>query len=278
MKKSLRVLKTFSKLVALFFSSLLFLTCKISFESDLKGYLKDYTEKAEIIGYTTNWPLNSIKNTADGEKEYYIDPSKSSNDFTITFTIRNPQQYNFGEGKTFASNTASETLNSETLNDENIYVYALFDQFLYPDPEETTPTKKSLTEYYHVNIEQSNDKYKIILTLPRTFLKDNADQGQNITPTIHLTNPYSKKAFDEYEALHLICNSVPPQITKAVVYADEDSDNEHILIMNMPSVEKLSNTHKDITKLVINNKKKDIVYLVETNDDSSYNFTLTPED
>lgn len=281
MKKSLRVLKTFSKLVALFFYSLLFLTCKISFESDLKNYLKDYTEKAEIIGYTTNWPLNSIKNTADGEKEYYIDPSKSSNDFTITFTIRNPQQYIFGEGKTFASNTASETLNSETLNDENIYVYALFDQFLYPGSSNTYPVvkvDKTLTDEYKVAIKQSNDKYKIILTLPRTFLKDNADQGQNITPTIHLTNPYSKKAFDEYEALHLICNSVPPQITKAVVYADEDSDNEHILIMNMPSVEKLSNTHKDITKLVINNKKKDIAYLVETNDDSSYNFTLTPED
>ncbi len=269
-----RYTKTFSILAAIFLSSFLFLTCKISFESDLKGYLKDYTEEVEIIGYTANWPLNSIKNTADGQKEYYIDPSAATTNFTITFSLRNPQKYDFGAGKTFASDTSPESLN----------LYAQFDEFIYPDTTDTTnttnttDTDKSLTYNYHVNIEQSNDKYKIILTLPRAFLQNNADQGKNITPTIHLTNPNSKKAFDEYESLHLICNSEPPQITNAAVYEDVNSDNEHILILTMPSVEKLSGTHKDITKLVINNKKKDIVYLVETNDANSYNFTLTPED
>ena len=93
MKKTLRVLKTFSKLVALFCSSLLFLTCKISFESDLKGYLRTYTEDVEIIDYSTNDELKSIKNTSDGYKEYYI--PYSDKPFEVTFTIRNPQQYDF---------------------------------------------------------------------------------------------------------------------------------------------------------------------------------------
>ena len=44
-----RYTKAFSILALVFLSSFLFITCKISFESDLKNYLREYTEEAEII-------------------------------------------------------------------------------------------------------------------------------------------------------------------------------------------------------------------------------------
>ncbi len=255
-----RYTKTFSILAAIFLSSFLFLTCKISFESDLKGYLKDYTEKVEIIDYTTNiddFESKSIKKDAEGYKEYYIPSTK---DFTITFTIRNPQQYKL------TSKYLGVDLN-------------LFDKY---------------SNYLNdIEIKQTGT-YQLTLTIPNTFLKD-AEKGENITPSIRIANPNIvtdtpdfKSFFDTYESLHIVCNSEPIEITSPTVYKN-NSTEQYALIFNMPGKSALTGTgiHSDINQLIVysdgnDNPQNNINYTYTltpgvNQDHTDYFFTLTPK-
>ena len=214
-QKALRsFLHVFANLAAVSVSSFLFLTCKISFESDLKNYLKNYTEKVEIIDYSTNienFESQSIKNDEEGYKEYYI---PSTNDFVITYTIRNPQQYKF------TKNYLGVDLN-------------LFDKY---------------SNYIEDISIQQTGTYQLKLTIPKNFLED-AEQGRNITPSIRIANPNIatstpdfKNFFDVYDSLHIVCNSPPIEVESPAVYKN-DSTEQYVLIFNMPGKSALTCIH-----------------------------------
>ena len=246
-----RYTKTFSILAAIFISSFLFLTCKISFESDLKGYLKDYTEEVEIIGYSTNIELKSIKNTTDGYTEYYI-PS-SDNDFIITFSLRNPQRYELSSS------------------------YLGF---------ELGQLKANQNSTIDTIMQPNNDPYSIKLTISSSFLKiadkiEDKSKDGDITPIIKITNPKSGKISETYSSLHLVCNTRPKAVTSQVVYEDT-GDDSYLLIFNMPDKTDLTGIHKDIDKLVIyseGNKdvNNNINYSYKLNISDTGAVTLTPE-
>lgn len=260
-----------------------FFSCKV----DIKNYLKDYTETAAIYNYTTSLGSDFetyLKKDKNGNLAYCIPSDK---DFTITFQLRNPQKYYFVFGQVSAfesTNTVAsmavhfpDLKTIDTIKDDFIPTsYAISDEI----PSDTT--------YYALLNQNNNSKlfedtgiedcYYLTLTYSKDFLNQ-IDMGHDISPEIKLRHPQTKVNFGDYNDLKLVCNSTPPSIFSPSVYQDE-TNNNYVLLFNMPSVGLLQGIHRDITTLTIQssgdgklNKPYSYNYKLDIAEDGTYTIT-----
>lgn len=114
-----------------------------------------------------------------------------------------------------------------------------------------------------VKIEQdSNDTLK--LSMPVTFLVD-ADEGKEISPTVHIIEPKSGRNFGDY-SFRLFSNTKPPELNNPTVM--NESNTTFVIAFDMPSQAELALRHKDLTSISINGRS----YQVSV--DASGNFTF----
>lgn len=151
----------------------------------------------------------------------------SMEDGTVTLFMRNPQRYKLDTTVTFS------TLDSEI-------------------------------DLSAVTIEQdTNDTLK--LTMPVTFLVD-ADEGKEISPTVHLTEPRSGRNFGDY-SFSLFSNTKPPELNNPTVL--NDSNTTFVIAFDMPSQAELALRHKDLTSISVNGQS----YPVSVDADGNFTFS-----
>lgn len=147
--------------------------------------------------------------------------------FTVTMYMRNPQGYR---------------LNTEV----------------------TFPNLDRSIDRSNVTIKQT-DLDTVILTFPQDFLIA-SDEGQDISPTIQLTEPMSGRPFEEYK-ISLRCNTHPPVVDNFTIM--NDGANHAVLAFDMPNALELSIRHKDISKISINGTEYDVTIA----DDGNFKIT-----
>lgn len=151
----------------------------------------------------------------------------SMEDGTVTLFMRNPQRYKLDTTVTFS------TLDSEI-------------------------------DLSAVTIEQdTNDTLK--LSMPVTFLVD-TDEGKEISPTVHLTEPRSGRNFGDY-SFSLFSNTKPPELNNPTVL--NDSNTTFVIAFDMPSQAELALRHKDLTSISVNGKS----YPVSVDADGNFSFS-----
>lgn len=153
----------------------------------------------------------------------------SIQDYKITFYMRNPQRYRLITTTDF---------------------YAL---------DESIDT--SITDI----IQDEDDS--IILTLPLSFLAA-CDEGKEISPTVHITEPKSGRNFPDY-TFSLYCNSKPPKIFNSTVL--NDSNQTFVLAFDMPSSTELKLRHKDLTSISVNDEE----FPISVDSEGNFSFTDT---
>lgn len=151
----------------------------------------------------------------------------SMEDGTVTLFMRNPQRYKLDTTVTFS------TLDSEI-------------------------------DLSAVTIEQdTNDTLK--LSMPVTFLVD-TDEGKEISPTVHLTEPRSGRNFGDY-SFSLFSNTKPPELNNPTVL--NDSNTTFVIAFDMPSQAELALRHKDLTSISVNGQS----YPVSVDADGNFTFS-----
>lgn len=151
----------------------------------------------------------------------------SMEDGTVTLFMRNPQRYKLDTTVTFS------TLDSEI-------------------------------DLSAVTIEQdTNDTLK--LSMPVTFLVD-TDEGKEISPTVHLTEPRSGRNFGDY-SFSLFSNTKPPELNNPTVL--NESNTTFVVAFDMPSQAELALRHKDLTSISVNGKS----YPVSVDADGNFSFS-----
>lgn len=242
--------------------------CKV----DVKNYLKDYTEIAAITDTYETSLGNDFAAYRSGD--FYCIPS--SEDFTITFELRNPQHYEFSFDKsmklTFPDLLPIQGLGEEKIIEPRIshippsdnprYVLLRQENNLYGSTKALINSPQALA---------AGPSYYLTLTYSKDFLRE-YEMGHNISPTIELRHPATDTYFSTFNSLKLVCNSAPPSIFSPVVYQTDDDIGNYVLIFNMPSQGLLSGIHRDITKLVISttgdkkeNEAFEYIYPVQIN-------------
>ena len=203
---SIRKLVHFS----LFFLTFVFSACNLSYNSPLKEYLKDYTETAAIV------KLDLPESGFPVDKEGYIS-IPSSDDFPLTFTMRNPQMY-----------VLDFSLN---LDDSGAAKIA----------EKFNETAYSFT--------QSDDLLYVTLNFTQDYLYE-LECGGNLSAEVNLTEPRSNRNFEPYQ--YSLRVNTPPEPVRNLVVLQDYSTNKYVLAMNMPD---MSGIHKDIKVLKIDDKQ-----------------------
>ncbi|MBR0098121.1 MAG: hypothetical protein IJP90_00190 [Treponema sp.] len=128
----------------------------------------------------------------------------------------------------------------------------------------TFPALDSEIDLSAVTIEQdTNDTLK--LTMPVTFLVD-ADEGKEISPTVHLTEPRSGRNFGDY-SFSLFSNTKPPELNNPTVL--NDSNTTFVIAFDMPSQAELALRHKDLTSISVNGQS----YPVSVDADGNFTFS-----
>lgn len=151
----------------------------------------------------------------------------SMEDGTVTLFMRNPQRYKLDTTVTFS------TLDSEI-------------------------------DLSAVTIEQdTNDTLK--LSMPVTFLVD-TDEGKEISPTVHLTEPRSGRNFGDY-SFSLFSNTKPPELNNPTVL--NESNTTFVVAFDMPSQAELALRHKDLTSISVNGQS----YPVSVDADGNFTFS-----
>lgn len=211
----------FIKICSLIFNfCFLFSACSL-FNVPVKEYLKEYTEEAKIVSHEISVGTVLDKNGM---------PCVSSNqDCVITYTLRNPQQYDLRYGIDYPLLT----------EDQKTAIGVLI-------PVADRAITKSGTSSFS-------------LTYPIDFLTK-CDCGEyDISPTITLTEPKSGRSFESY-SFNLKSNSPPPVITSPVMYhTGTEGDDRYVLYFNLPGTTDMSTgLSRDLKTLAIGNKSFDI--------------------
>ncbi|MBR0496316.1 MAG: hypothetical protein IJJ71_09100 [Treponema sp.] len=132
------------------------------------------------------------------------------------------------------------------------------------DTTVTFPALDSEIDLSAVTIEQdTNDTLK--LTMPVTFLVD-ADEGKEISPTVHLTEPRSGRNFGDY-SFSLFSNTKPPELNNPTVL--NESNTTFVVAFDMPSQAELALRHKDLTSISVNGQS----YPVSVDADGNFSFS-----
>ena len=231
--------------ILIFAFSIIFSSCSLftdSFNKPVKGYLKEYTERACISYYKIL--ISDVQTDSNGDLCI-----PSCQDAEILFYLQNPQNFTFKNGQNMGFELSS-------LNVED---------FSAAEKDNIADLLKKITL-----IQDENDFAVLRLIYPAEFLVA-AEYGHEISPYIQLFHPVSNSSFGIFKPLKLKCNSAPPPVYGPVIYKDV-AKRTYVVCLNMPSAGMLSGTHKDIKTLSIENSisKVKTETAVQINDDGTF--------
>ena len=168
--------------------------------------------------------------------------SSEAEDFTVTLTMNNLQQFKFTPGENMILSFPEE-LNASKLNTSVIKIK-----------------------------QNSSDLSKIVITYPADFLRE-AERGTkkfDISPKVVFKHPKIGIDFCTYDSFKVICNSAPTMPSGAVLYKDS-SDDKYVICFNLPDKNAMKSGAKDsdIKKLRID----DTDYDITVNADGTFSFS-----
>ena len=204
------------------------------FNTSIPDWFREYTDYPTVSGIV--WSGKGKKDSSG------VLNASSSEDFTVTLTMNNLQQFKFTPG-------------------ENM---------ILSFPEELTASKLNT---YVVKIRQdSSDLSKIVITYPADFLRE-AERGTkkfDISPKVVFKHPKIGIDFCTYDSFKVICNSAPTMPSGAVLYQDS-SDNKYVICFNLPDKNAMKSGAKDsdIKKLWID----DTDYDIKVDADGTFSFS-----
>ncbi len=204
------------------------------FNTSIPDWFREYTDYPTVSGIV--WSGKGKKDSSG------VLNASSSEDFTVTLTMNNLQQFKFTPG-------------------ENM---------ILSFPEELTASALNTSV---VKIKQdSSDLSKIVITYPADFLRE-AERGTkkfDISPKVVFKHPKIGIDFCTYDSFKVICNSAPTMPSGAVLYKDS-SDNKYVICFNLPDKNAMKSGAKDsdIKKLRID----DTDYDIKVNADGTFSFS-----
>ncbi|MFC2330454.1 MAG: beta strand repeat-containing protein [Treponema sp.] len=180
------------------------------FNTSIPDWFREYTDYPTVSGIV--WSGKGKKDSSG------VINAASSEDFTVTLTMNNLQQFKFTPG-------------------ENL---------ILSFPEELTASKLNTSA---VKIKQDeSDLSKIIITYPADFLRAAEIKGGSnkfdISPEVILKHPKIGIDFCTYNSLKVICNSAPARPSGSVLYKDT-SDSKYVICFNMPDKNTMKNGAQD---------------------------------
>ena len=184
-----------------------------SFQNKVGAYFKEMTSTASIEAYRI---------TPDGaptDKNGNICLSYEDT-YSVEFTLRNPQHYQFLYGRNMLFSLADSGLPGSDL----------------------------------VSVSQdSGDTTKIRMTFPSEFLAQNA-AGANISPRVTLMHPVSLVSFGVYDKLNLSSDAPPPKVGGAIAMQTTETPSRWVLCFNLPTKAMVQAYHNDIESVAVNGK------------------------
>ncbi len=236
-------MKLVKKLAALFAATtaLAFSSCnnlgldENSFQNKVQSYFLDMTSSAAVALYEIA-PNDTVKNRAG------VDCVPASGEHVVSFYLRNPQKYSFGEANMMLQ-----------IGDMGLE---------YPS---------SL-----VSIAQDpNDAAKINITYNQEFFLDHP-LGTDISPKVELFHPVSHKSFGVFDKMKISSDSPPPSVQLACFQRKSNGgateDDNYVVCFFLPKITSFANSYDssgntDVHIFYINGTKK---YL-NINDNKIYN-------
>lgn len=208
------------------------------FNTSIPDWFREYTDYPTVSGIV--WSGKGKKDSSG-----VLNASSSeAEDFTVTLTMNNLQQFKFTPG-------------------ENM---------ILSFPEELTASALNTSV---VKIKQdSSDLSKIIITYPAYFLQsaENTSGGSkfDISPKVTFKHPKIGIDICTYNSLKVICNSAPAMPSGAVLYKDT-SDSKYVICFNMPdkNAMKTGARDSDIKSIRINGND----YPITLNADGTFSFS-----
>lgn len=235
-------MKLVKKLAALFAATtaLAFSSCnnlgldENSFQNKVQSYFLDMTSSAAVALYEIA-PNDTVKNRAG------VDCVPASGEHVVSFYLRNPQKYRFGEG-------------NMTLSLAGMVEYPSSLVTIAQDP---------------------NDSAKINITYSNDFLLENP-LGTDISPRVELFHPVSHKSFGVFDKMKISSDSPPPSVQLACFQRKSNGgateDDNYVVCFFLPKIKSFANSYDssgntDVHIFYINGTKK---YL-NINDNKIYN-------
>lgn len=200
------------------FYFILFLIVSFSscgFNEPVREYFEFYTENAAIVRHeypSSSYPIDKYGNIC----------IPSSDDFIITFYMRNPKNY-----------TLIPTLLMDDTNVQNIA---------------KSPDRIFLNQ-------NGYDKSILTMKIEQNLLAelDGSDDGVNLSSLIGLQEDISKRIFDSYH-FNLRCNSIPEPVLNLTALQD-NLNNKYVIAFEMPNIS--TGIHKDVESIIINGTRYD---------------------
>lgn len=218
-----------------------------SFQNKVSSYFVEMTSSAAVALYEIA-PNDTVKNKAG------VDCVPASGEHVVSFYLRNPQKYRFGEG-------------NMTLSLAGMAEYPSSLVTIAQDPD---------------------DSAKINITYDQSFLLEHP-LGTDISPKVELFHPVSHKSFGVFDKMKISSDSPPPSVQLACFQRDGATENDHYVVcFYLPDVTKFANSYSsegktDVHTFYINGTKKYLnvadkkIYNSATVDDEG-NWTFTDED
>ena len=226
-----------------------------SFQNKVSSYFVEMTSSAAVALYEIA-PNDTVKNKAG------VDCVPASGEHVVSFYLRNPQKYRFGEGNI--------TLQIGDMGLE------------YPS---------SL-----VSIAQDpNDAAKINITYDQSFLLG-YPLGTDISPKVELFHPVSHKSFGVFDKMKISSDSPPPSVQLACFQRDNNgtttgtdytSDDHYVICFYLPKISQFADSYHDsktdVHTFYINGTKKyikasDGTIWNSASVDETGNWTFTDQD
>ena len=219
-----------------------------SFQNKVSSYFVEMTSSAAVALYEIA-PNDTVKNKAG------VDCVPASGEHVVSFYLRNPQKYRFGEGNMMLQ-----------IGDMGLE---------YPSSLVTIA-------------QDPDDSAKINITYDQSFLLG-YPLGTDISPKVELFHPVSHKSFGVFDKMKISSDSPPPSVQLACFQRDGATENDHYVVcFYLPDVTKFANSYSsegktDVHTFYINGTKKYLnvadkkIYNSATVDDEG-NWTFTDED
>lgn len=220
-----------------------------SFQNKVQNYFLEMTSTAAVSLFEIA-PNDTVKNKAG------VDCVPASGEHVVSFYLRNPQKYRFGEG--------NMTLQIGDMGLE------------YPS---------SL-----VSIAQDpNDAAKINITYNQEFFLEHP-LGTDISPKVELFHPVSHASFGVFDKMKISSDSPPPSVQLACFQRDGSGagTDHYVVCFYLPKIKKFANSYTtegktDVHTFYVNGTKKyldienDLIYNSATVDDEG-NWTFADQD
>ena len=189
-------------------------------------WFRKYTSEAAIDRHV----FSSFYTGTDG-----LSCVSTESDCTVTFYMRNPQNYDLAPRCSFSGGTGA--------------------------PSSSIPTS---TSYEPRIVQDASDRSMLQMTLPQQFLRDNdigKDGAKPVEINVRIGQEWDGtqylREFGSY-SFSFVCNSAPPALEGAVVYKEVGGSGSYVVFFNAPDKALMKERHSDVTHIIINGSRHEV--------------------